>query len=71
MALVLVDSRLTLVQRRWTCFGLPMPLALAPDGEVYEYEAEGRFNFHVEIRQRLVGFVLRYRGWLMGEAEAP
>jgi hypothetical protein len=67
MALVLTNGRLNLVQRRWFCFGLPMPLALAPDGEVYEYEEGGRFHFHVEIRQRLIGLVVRYRGWLKAD----
>jgi Domain of unknown function (DUF4166)/Saccharopine dehydrogenase NADP binding domain len=64
MALVVEGDRLKLVVRRWAFFGLPMPLALAPGGEVYETAEDGRFRFNVELRQPLAGLVVRYRGWL-------
>ncbi len=65
LALVLEEGRLKLVVRRWTFFGLPLPRAWAPNGDSYEYAADGRFNFHVEIVLPLAGLVVRYRGWLM------
>jgi hypothetical protein len=64
MALVVEGDRLRLVVRRWSLFGLPLPLALAPNGEAWETEAEGRFRFHVEIRHPWTGLIVRYRGWL-------
>jgi hypothetical protein len=65
MALVLEDGRMRLVVRRWSVFGIPMPLALAPRGDSYEFAADGRFNFHVEIRHPLAGLIVAYRGWLV------
>lgn len=69
MALVLDDGRMRLVVRRWTAFGLPMPLALAPTGNAYEYVEAGRFRFHVEIGLPLVGLIVAYRGWLVAGTE--
>ena len=65
MALVLEDGRMRLVVRRWAAFGIPMPLALAPTGNAYEYVEDGRFRFHVEIGLPLVGLIVAYRGWLV------
>lgn len=64
MAPVLAEDRLHLVLRRWSFLGLPLPLRLAPAGEAYEYVADGRFHFHVELRHQLTGLIVRYRGWL-------
>jgi hypothetical protein len=64
MALVLDGDRLRLVVRRWSLLGLPLPVALAPNGDAWETEAEGRFRFHVEIRHPWTGLIVRYRGWL-------
>jgi hypothetical protein len=64
LALVLDGGRLHLVVRKWSAFGIPMPLALAPRGEAFESADGGRFNFHVEIGLPLVGLIVRYRGWL-------
>jgi hypothetical protein len=64
MALVLDGDRLRLEVRRWRFLGLPLPRRLAPGGEAYEFSDAGRFGFHVEIRQPLVGLIVRYRGWL-------
>jgi hypothetical protein len=65
MALVLEDGKLRLVVRRWSLFGIPLPLWLAPHGDSYEYEEDGRFHFHVEIRQRFTGLIVGYQGWLV------
>lgn len=65
MALTIEDGRLRLIVRRWSFLGIPMPLALAPHGDAYEYAENGRFHFHVEIRHRLTGLIVAYRGWLV------
>jgi hypothetical protein len=65
MALVLDDGKLRLIVRRWSLFGIPLPLWLAPRGDSYEYEADGKFHFHVEIRQRFTGLIVEYQGWLV------
>jgi hypothetical protein len=49
LALVVDREKLLLVVRRWSFFGLPLPPGLAPGGLSYEYAADGRFCFHVEI----------------------
>jgi hypothetical protein len=64
LALVLEGERLRLVVRRWTVLGVPLPLTLAPRGDTYEFEQDGRFNFHVEIASPLTGLIVRYKGWL-------
>jgi len=63
-ALVVVADRLQFVLRRWTMFGIPLPLWLAPRSNSYETEQDGRFRFHVEISHPLTGLIVRYRGWL-------
>jgi hypothetical protein len=68
MALVVEDGELRLVVRRWSLFGIPMPLFLAPRGDSYEYEADGRFHFHVEIGHPWTGLIVRYQGWLEPKA---
>jgi hypothetical protein len=64
MALVLEKDRLRLVTRRWSAFGVPLPLWLAPRSEAYESEQDGAFHFFVEISHPLVGLIVRYRGRL-------
>ena len=66
MALVLEDGRLSLILRRWSAFGIPMPMVLCPRSIAHETVAEGRFHFHVEIGHPLTGPIVRYRGWLKG-----
>jgi hypothetical protein len=63
-ALVLDEAKLRLVLRHWTIFGIPLPLFFAPYGESYEYESDGLFHFHVEIKNRFTGLIVRYQGWL-------
>jgi len=65
MALVVDEGKLRLIVRRWSIFGIPMPLWLAPGGDSYEYAADGRFHFHVEIRHPFTGLIVGYRGWLV------
>ncbi len=68
IALVAEAGRLNLVVRDWSAFGFPMPRSLAPVGAAYESAADGRFRFHVEIKLRLIGLIVRYRGWLFPTA---
>jgi hypothetical protein len=67
MALVVDGRTLRLVLRRWTIFGIPLPLWLAPRNNAFEAEEDGRFRFHVEIGHPLTGLIVRYRGWLKPE----
>ncbi len=66
---MLADDRLQLVLRRWSFLGLPLPLRLGPVGDAYEFAADGRFHFHVELGHPLTGLIVRYRGWLAPLAE--
>ncbi|WP_245497220.1 DUF4166 domain-containing protein, partial [Rhizobium leguminosarum] len=67
MALVPDGEKLRLVVRGWRFCGIPLPMFLAPGGDTYEEERDGRFCFHVEIGGRLTGLVVRYTGWLVVE----
>lgn len=64
MALVIADGRMTLVMRRWTALGIPMPMALCPRITASEEVVEERFRFHVDISHPLTGPIVAYRGWL-------
>ncbi|HLQ88459.1 MAG TPA: DUF4166 domain-containing protein [Xanthobacteraceae bacterium] len=64
MALVVDGERLRLLLRRWSILGVPMPLALGPRIDAFEFVDNGRFCFHIEIRHPLAGLIVRYRGWL-------
>jgi Domain of unknown function (DUF4166)/Saccharopine dehydrogenase NADP binding domain len=61
-------GRMRLVLRRWSAFGIPLPIFLAPRTDAYEFAEDGRFNFHVEISHPLTGLIVRYRGWLVPNA---
>ncbi|MBY3179464.1 DUF4166 domain-containing protein [Rhizobium leguminosarum] len=67
MALVPDGEKLRLAVRGWRFCGIPLPMFLAPGGDTYEEERDGRFHFHVEISGRLTGLVVRYTGWLVVE----
>lgn len=56
---------LEMALRRWSVFGVPLPLWLAPRITAREWHDVGRFRFHVEIRAPLIGDVVRYTGWLV------
>jgi hypothetical protein len=64
MALVVEGSKLSLKLRRWTAFGVPMPLGLAPRSQAFESAIDGVFHFDVTIGHPLAGLIVRYRGWL-------
>jgi hypothetical protein len=64
MALVLKQGKLHSVTRRWSVFGIPLPLALAPNASVYEYADGDDFCFHVEVKHWLMGLLVRYEGRL-------
>ena len=68
MALVWESERLRFVVRRWSACGIPLPRALAPRGDSYEFVEAGRFHFHVEIATPITGLIVRYRGWLVPQA---
>ncbi len=70
MALVTEDGRMRLVLRRWSIFGIPLPLKLAPRSNSFEFMRDGRFHFHVEIAHPLTGAIVAYRGWLMPRDDA-
>jgi Domain of unknown function (DUF4166) len=64
LALVVEAGRLRLLMRRWSLFGVAMPIALAPVCDVYEYEKQGRFHFFVDLGLKRVGLIVRYQvGW--------
>jgi hypothetical protein len=64
LALVVEAGRLRLLMRRWSLFGVTMPIALAPVCDAYEYEKQGRFHFFVDLGLKWIGLVVRYQGWL-------
>jgi hypothetical protein len=68
MALVCESERLRFVVRRWSVCGIPLPRALAPRGDSYEFVEAGRFHFHVEIAHPFTGLIVRYHGWLVPRA---
>ncbi len=67
LELLVGEGRLAFVVRRWTAFGIALPRALAPRGDAFEAEADGRFRFDVAISAPLIGAIVRYRGWLAPE----
>ncbi|WP_287220668.1 DUF4166 domain-containing protein [Mesorhizobium sp.] len=64
LALVVDGDRLTLVPRRWSLLGIPMPGFLLPKGSSFETERDGQFCFDVEISMPLIGLIVAYRGTL-------
>ena len=71
MALVVEGGRLLLVLRRWSLFGVPLPLWLAPRSHAWESSEDGRFRFHVEISHPLTGLIVKYTGWLTPTPQQP
>jgi Domain of unknown function (DUF4166)/Saccharopine dehydrogenase NADP binding domain len=64
IALVSEDSKLKYVVRNWRFLGLPLPNVLAPKGNTYEFERDGKFCFHVEINHPVTGLIVKYIGTL-------
>ncbi|HEX5183775.1 MAG TPA: DUF4166 domain-containing protein [Allosphingosinicella sp.] len=57
--------------RRWSAFRLPMPRVLAPSISAREWQDEARrFRFDVAVALPLIGEVVRYSGWLVGDGAA-
>jgi len=65
MAPVTHEQRMHLVIRRFSAFGIPLPLWLGPTTAAHEEVVDGRFRFDVEIGHPLTGMIVRYRGWLV------
>lgn len=59
---------LTMVLKKWTAFGLPMPRALGPKITASEAAAGDAFTFDVAVAMPLAGPVVHYRGILRPEA---
>jgi hypothetical protein len=69
MALVLKGDRLSLVLRRWSILGIPLPMWLCVRSESCEFvDDEGRFNFDVRLSHPLAGLIVHYKGWLLRKA---
>lgn len=64
MALVVENQRLSLVLRRWSAFGLPLPMCLCPRSKSHERVEDGKFCFSVDISHWLTGPIVRYEGVL-------
>jgi hypothetical protein len=64
MGLVVEESKLLLKLRRWSAFGIPLPLWLGPRSAAFESVEQGLFHFNVEISHPFAGLIVRYRGWL-------
>jgi hypothetical protein len=64
MALLADGLDLQYLIRRWTLFGIPLPLSMGPRGRASESVEDGRFRFDVEIGHPFTGLIVRYRGLL-------
>lgn len=64
LALVVDEAGLHFVVRRWSLLGIVLPLRWAPVSRASEFEADGRFQFDIDLGHPLVGRIVRYRGWL-------
>jgi NAD(P)-dependent dehydrogenase (short-subunit alcohol dehydrogenase family) len=63
-ALAPAPDGLTMPLRRWSMFGIRLPLFLAPRIAAREYEADARFHFDVRLSFPLIGGIVHYTGWL-------
>jgi hypothetical protein len=64
MALVTDSEGLRYVPRRWSFFGIPLPLWLGPRSTATESVEDGKFKFDVAISHPITGLIVRYRGTL-------
>lgn len=55
---------LAMTMRRWSAFGIRLPLILAPRTIAREWQEGDRFHFDVAIAMPLAGKVIHYTGWL-------
>ena len=66
IGLRLAGGRLCYPVTGWRCLGVPMPRALMPRSDTFEYvDGQGRACFDVAISLPLAGLVVGYRGWLL------
>jgi uncharacterized protein YbjT (DUF2867 family) len=63
-ALMPTEDGLEMHLKRWSMFGISLPLFLAPRIAAWEYEAEDRFHFDVRLSFPLIGGIVHYTGWL-------
>lgn len=63
-ALESTQEGLAMLMRRWTCFSIPMPLALGPRITAREWQEGPHFRFDVRIGLPLFGDVIHYAGAL-------
>lgn len=62
---LLPDSRgLRMVMAKWTVFGIPLPISLAPQSLASETGDQGEFHFDVLITLPLTGLIVHYKGRL-------
>ena len=64
IAILVEDGKQILKTTGWSIFGIPLPKALTPGGNVYEHDADDRFNFHVDLVAPIFGRLVKYEGWL-------
>ena len=64
IAILVENGHQVLRTTGWSIFGLPLPKFLLPGGEVFEHDADDRFNFHVDLVAPLFGRLVKYEGWL-------
>ncbi|MEX0957056.1 MAG: DUF4166 domain-containing protein [Rhizobiaceae bacterium] len=53
------DKGLVMEMRGWSCFGVPLPMALAPRSRAREWQKDGRFRFDVLVALPIVGPIVR------------
>ena len=58
-ALVVADSHLSLVLRRWSAFGLPLAMWLAPRSDSYEsVEQDKRIDYRADVPKSMIEHLL-------------
>lgn len=62
------DGKLLLHLRKWSLFGVPLPMFLCARSDSYEFVEDGKFHFNVRISHPLTGLIIHYRGWLLRKA---
>ena len=70
MALVVQNGCLRYVVRRWSLFGIPLPLWLGPRSIASESVEDGKFRFDVEVSHPFTGLIVRYRGTLAAAVDS-
>lgn len=64
MAVLIRNHKLHLELVGAAALGVPLPRFLLPRIDVFEHDADGRFNFYVDLGLPLIGRMVRYTGWL-------